>query len=465
MAKKKPNYTEMTYQVVRESPDPLPFDEIMERVQTITPITTRNPKGTIRSAIGQSRMIVATGDGCYGWKPRLITGSAIRLTLSQSDLAGQAVEFGDELQDALWPSFFESQKRSDRTPVNVRLADGSTTQLPIDFLGAGHWGTRGSPEFWAWFESLGAAPGDHLLFRVLDGDAKSHSVEFQPRAARDDAAIAERNQTVVQAALAFLRSKARGAMTWDITTHLLVTGQYQHPVPPDPFAEIWTPEVWQPEMNRKTPVGGWILADQAQMAPEADELLRALFGAVARAYDYDDPPNLPPEYQPGPRRRPRPSRKASKGAVRTFTLRVNHRALPQVWRDIEIAEDQTLEDLHLAIQWAYNWDDDHLYSFFMSGQVMDRQTEIGSPWSETHQHTHEIEITSLGLKVHRKFLYYFDYGDSHEFDVQVLRIDPSAPPGKYPRIVARQGQSPPQYPDYDEETGEMSWNPYQREDE
>jgi hypothetical protein len=96
---------------------------------------------------------------------------------------------------------------------------------------------------------------------------------------------------------------------------------------------------------------------------------------------------------------------------------------------------------------------------------MDRQTEVGSPWSETHQHTHEIEITSLGLKVHRKFLYYFDYGDSHEFDVQVLRIDPSAPPGKYPRIVARQGQPPPQYPDYDEETGEMSWNPYQREDE
>jgi hypothetical protein len=180
---------------------------------------------------------------------------------------------------------------------------------------------------------------------------------------------------------------------------------------------------------------------------------------VTRVYDYDEPPDLPPEYQPGPRRRPRPSRKASRGLVRTFTLRVNHRALPQVWRDVEIAEDQTLEDLHLMIQRAYEWGDDHLYSFFMSGQAMDRGSEVGSPWSETRRHTHQVKMGDLELEVHQRFLYYFDYGDSHEFDVQVLRIDLAAA-GKYPRIVARQGQAPPQYPDYDEETGEASWDPY-----
>jgi hypothetical protein len=464
MTENKPSFTELTYRVVKESLEPLPFDEIMRRVHAITPIMTRNPKGTIRSAIGQSRLIVATGDGRYGWKPRLITGSVIRLTLSQFDLTGEAIQFGDELRDAIWPSFFESQKRSDRTPVNVRLPDGSVTQLPLNFLGPRRWGTLGSPEFWTWFESLGAAPGDHLIFRVLDGDAKLHSIEFQSRVARDEAAIAERNQIVVQVALAFLRSKAHGAMTWDITTHLLVTGQYRHPVPPDPFSEIWTPEIWQPEMEKKGLQGGWEFAGETQPEPAVDELLQALFGAIAQVYDFNPPRNLPPEYQPGPHRRPRPSRKASQGAVRTFTLRVNHRALPWVWRDIEIAEDQTLEDLHLVIQRAYDWRDDHLYSFFMSGRVMDRHTEIGSPWSKTHQHTHEIAIGSLGLRVGQRFMYYFDYGDSHEFDVQVVRIDPSAPPGKYPRIVARRGQSPPQYPDYDEKTGEMSWDPHWRED-
>jgi len=38
-----------------------------------------------------------------------------------------------------------------------------------------------------------------------------------------------------------------------------------------------------------------------------------------------------------------------------------------VWRKIEMRADQTLEELHLAIQNAYDWDADHLYSFFMSG--------------------------------------------------------------------------------------------------
>jgi hypothetical protein len=75
-----------------------------------------------------------------------------------------------------------------------------------------------------------------------------------------------------------------------------------------------------------------------------------------------------------------------------------------------------------------------------------------------------IDVAFEADIIDQKLLYFFDYGDSHEFDVQVVRIDSSAPPGKYPRIVARQGQPPPQYPDYDEETGEMSWNPYRRED-
>jgi hypothetical protein len=120
-SKSKANYTELTHQVVRESPEPLPFVEIMWRVAEIAPITTRNPKGTIRTAISQSRLIVATGDGRYGWLPHLITGSALRLTLSPRDIAGQGLEFGDEVRDVLWPSFFEAQKRNDRRPVQVRL--------------------------------------------------------------------------------------------------------------------------------------------------------------------------------------------------------------------------------------------------------------------------------------------------------------------------------------------------------
>jgi hypothetical protein len=44
-----------------------------------------------------------------------------------------------------------------------------------------------------------------------------------------------------------------------------------------------------------------------------------------------------------------------------------------------------------------------------------------------------------------RFLYYFDYGDSHRFEVQVVNIRPQAESGEYPWVVKIQGESPPQY--------------------
>jgi DNA-directed RNA polymerase delta subunit len=47
----KPSYTELAHQVVRESAEPLPFTEILRRVNAIQRITTKNPEATIRTAI------------------------------------------------------------------------------------------------------------------------------------------------------------------------------------------------------------------------------------------------------------------------------------------------------------------------------------------------------------------------------------------------------------------------------
>lgn len=66
----------------------------------------------------------------------------------------------------------------------------------------------------------------------------------------------------------------------------------------------------------------------------------------------------------------------------------------------------------------------------------------------------------LELKKGQKILYFFDYGDSHEFDVTVVHINPRSEKGKYPKIVECKGKSPPQYPDIDEEIREISWGSY-----
>ena len=134
--------------------------------------------------------------------------------------------------------------------------------------------------------------------------------------------------------------------------------------------------------------------------------------------------------------------------------------MPRVWRDIELAEDQTLEDLHLQIQRAFDWYDDHLYSYFMSGKGWDATTEIGCPWTEARLHTHQVEIAQLNLQEGQTFLYLFDYGDNHEFNVTLRTVNPEAEKGSYPRTVGQRGEAPEQYPDYDEETGEPSCDPH-----
>jgi len=114
----------------------------------------------------------------------------------------------------------------------------------------------------------------------------------------------------------------------------------------------------------------------------------------------------------------------------------------QHWR-----EDQTLEDLHLQIQVTFAWNDDHLYSFFIGDGLGGKMSEVGSPWSDTLLHTHLATIGELGLAPGRRLLYLFDYGDNHEFDVEVIDLNPLAPKGKYPKILSYPGiNKPKQYP-------------------
>lgn len=134
---------------------------------------------------------------------------------------------------------------------------------------------------------------------------------------------------------------------------------------------------------------------------------------------------------------------------------MNHRAAPEAWCDIELAEDQTLEDLHLEIQRLFRWGDDNLYSFFIADETGEQVSEVGSPWSDTPLHTHQVTIGELGLAPGRKLLYLFDYSDNHEFDVEVIDVNPLGSKGDYPRTLNYPHNPPQQYPGYD--ASEQLW--------
>ncbi len=65
--------------------------------------------------------------------------------------------------------------------------------------------------------------------------------------------------------------------------------------------------------------------------------------------------------------------------MRSYTFHVSLPGNKRLWRKLELPAHATLEGLHLAIQQAYSFDNDHLYSFFMSGKAWDSGTEYTLP--------------------------------------------------------------------------------------
>ncbi len=65
--------------------------------------------------------------------------------------------------------------------------------------------------------------------------------------------------------------------------------------------------------------------------------------------------------------------------METYVFHVSLPGYGRVWRKIELSSSATLEELHMAIQHAFAFQNDHLYSFFMSGNAWDSATEYALP--------------------------------------------------------------------------------------
>ena len=60
-------------------------------------------------------------------------------------------------------------------------------------------------------------------------------------------------------------------------------------------------------------------------------------------------------------------------------------------------------------------------------------------------------LSSLNLRVGRLLRYHFDFGDDWTHDVKVKAVGAPDPDEKYPKVVQKVGESPPQYPNMEEE--------------
>jgi hypothetical protein len=112
-----------------------------------------------------------------------------------------------------------------------------------------------------------------------------------------------------------------------------------------------------------------------------------------------------------------------------------------VWRELELRADQTLEDLGEAIPPAFGFDDDHLWSFFLSGKPWDRKSEYARITSDDLLEGGHKRLASR-LRVRdapagKEFLFLFDYGDEWHFGVKLARTGEIEPGGLPPSGLQR----------------------------
>jgi hypothetical protein len=76
-----------------------------------------------------------------------------------------------------------------------------------------------------------------------------------------------------------------------------------------------------------------------------------------------------------------------------------------------LAAHQHLTVVHEVLQHAFDWDDDHLYAFWLDGRFWSREgVRLVSPgMAEPGEATADVPLAELGLTVGAKIAYVFDF--------------------------------------------------------
>lgn len=142
---------------------------------------------------------------------------------------------------------------------------------------------------------------------------------------------------------------------------------------------------------------------------------------------------------------------------KAYVFRAQLAGFRGVRRTVAVRGDQTLDDLHLVLQAAFDWMNDHLYAFWLTGRFWDRDALTYTPPFEPgpFDSSTDIGLDELGLTAGQRIAYLFDFGDEWRVRLTLAKIMPADADG-YPRILELRGEAPPQYPDYEDELDEVA---------
>jgi len=154
--------------------------------------------------------------------------------------------------------------------------------------------------------------------------------------------------------------------------------------------------------------------------------------------------------------------------MKVYQLRVSIIGIPKLYRIIEVSENCTFDDFHDAIFQAFDRYDHHLYSFFITRKDTKNVRSIYDAPEITHpmnvedimdfggrkKSTAKTRISDVGLNETDVFHYLFDFGNDWWHRIRVQNVNETKSKKKHIKLIKSVGESPPQYPDYDDEEDE-----------
>lgn len=120
-----------------------------------------------------------------------------------------------------------------------------------------------------------------------------------------------------------------------------------------------------------------------------------------------------------------------------------------VFRDLEIQETDTLEDLHNIITQSFGFDGTEMASFYISDDTWEQGEEISLfDLSEDNSARlmNETRINDVVHEVQPKLIYVYDFFSMWTFFVELAEIVEESPGVSYPNVMFVKGQVPDDAP-------------------
>lgn len=137
--------------------------------------------------------------------------------------------------------------------------------------------------------------------------------------------------------------------------------------------------------------------------------------------------------------------------VAVLTVRVDLvRAVPPIWRRLEMRSDLSLADVHRILQIAFDWYDCHLYRFALGEHPFDAHAQLFLCPFEVEEReddglpVEQVRLDEVLQEPGDRLAYVYDYGDDWHLRIKVEAVRPDSGDAPLARATGGRRAAPPE---------------------